>query len=298
MTRKRDSPNGRRPRDVVAETLRERIRSGEFQPGSRLPTQRELESEFGVSRSAVREALAALTQDGLLEGVGRGASPTVAASTDLGDAPRSAGIELGERLYAAFQADHVTIDSFSLTTETLNGALSRPQVHVFEGILTPRTITVRILIPDLSARLALPRLMEGPEDSRPLERLHEMQRVYMKSLELTLGTLKDRGRVSEVDLEFRTVKITPTHKLYLLNSTEALMGYYPVLPDQEVEYRGEQLTIYDVRGVESRLFRFSSGPDSRDEQDTAFVEDSQLYFESLWSTIAEPFSPDRPDGPD
>ena len=134
--------------------------------------------------------------------------------------------------------------------------------------------------------------MEGPEDSRPLERLHEMQRVYLKSLELTLGTMRDRGGVGEVSLEIRTVNITPTHKLYLLNSTEALMGYYSVLSDQEVEFRGEQFAIYDVRGVESHLFRFSSGPDSRDEQDTAFVEDSQLFFESLWSTIATPFSPD------
>ncbi|MDJ1135888.1 winged helix-turn-helix domain-containing protein [Streptomyces iconiensis] len=292
MTRKRDSSNGRRPRDVVADTLRERIRNGEFEPGARLPTQRELETEFGVSRSAVREALAALAQDGLLEGIGRGASPTVAIHARPGDAPRTAGTELGERLYAAFQADHVTIDAFSLTTETLNNALSRPQVDIIEGTLAPESVTIRILIPSLGARLALPRLMSGPDDPRPLDRLHEMQRTYTKTLELMLRTMGDRSRVGEVRFEIRTVPITPTHKLYLLNSTEALMGYYPVLADQEVEFRGDQLTIYDVRGVESRLFRFSSGADSRDDQEAAFVEESQLFFESLWSTIAKPFSPD------
>lgn len=293
MTTKRDSPTGRRPRDVVADSLRERIRSGEFAPGSRLPTQRELESEFGVSRSAVREALAALTQDGLLEGVGRGAPPTVAAPGHPGDAPRTAGTELGERLYAAFQAEHVTIDTLSLTTETLNNALSRPQLDLIEGVLaTPESVTVRVLIPSLGARLALPQLKDEPEDPRPLQRLHEMQRTYAKTLELTLGTMRDRGGVREVGIEIRTVPITPTHKLYLLNSTEALMAYYPVLADQEVEYRGDQLTMYDVRGVEARLFRSSAGPDSRDDQETAFVEESQLFFESLWSTIAKPFSPD------
>ncbi|WP_369209067.1 FadR/GntR family transcriptional regulator [Streptomyces sp. PU-14G] len=157
MTRKPASTSGRRPRDVVADALRARIRNGEYAPGSRLPTQRELETEFTVGRSAVREALAALTREGLLQNVGRGSSPTVAEPDHHAEAPRSAGVELTDRLHEAFQAEHVTVDAFSLTTETLNNALAWPIRQVMEGRLTPRTVTARVLVPSLDARLALPR---------------------------------------------------------------------------------------------------------------------------------------------
>ena len=44
----------------IADTLREAILSGEYRPGDRLPTERDLAQQFTVSRSCVREALLAL----------------------------------------------------------------------------------------------------------------------------------------------------------------------------------------------------------------------------------------------
>ena len=44
----------------IADTLREAIFSGEYRPGDRLPTERDLAQQFNVSRSCVREALLAL----------------------------------------------------------------------------------------------------------------------------------------------------------------------------------------------------------------------------------------------
>lgn len=53
--------------------LREKIRSGELAEGAKLPTENELIEQYGVSRVTVRQALAALVRDGLLERVaGRG----------------------------------------------------------------------------------------------------------------------------------------------------------------------------------------------------------------------------------
>lgn len=48
-------------------TLEERIRGGVFRPGDRLPSETELEQEFGVSRTVVREGLQALKSRGMLE---------------------------------------------------------------------------------------------------------------------------------------------------------------------------------------------------------------------------------------
>ena len=52
--------------DLVA-TLRERIGSGEFPVGSRLPSEAKLCEQTGVSRTVLREAVAALRADGLLQ---------------------------------------------------------------------------------------------------------------------------------------------------------------------------------------------------------------------------------------
>lgn len=59
----------RRPKlaDLVIGTLRKRIGSGEYRAGSKLPTENQMTTIFGVSRTVVREALAALAADGLVQ---------------------------------------------------------------------------------------------------------------------------------------------------------------------------------------------------------------------------------------
>ena len=51
----------------IAEQIADLIRRGEFKPGDRLPAERELAAQFGVSRPSVREAFIALEIDGLIE---------------------------------------------------------------------------------------------------------------------------------------------------------------------------------------------------------------------------------------
>lgn len=67
----------------IAQTLAERVNSGEYAAGSRLPSGSALQAEFGVSPMTVRRALELLEQQGLVRGVkGRG---TYARSRDLAD---------------------------------------------------------------------------------------------------------------------------------------------------------------------------------------------------------------------
>jgi len=53
--------------EEVGAVLDKRIRSGAFAPGERLPTEARLSEEFAVSRTVVREAIARLKADGLVE---------------------------------------------------------------------------------------------------------------------------------------------------------------------------------------------------------------------------------------
>ncbi|MDF1794525.1 MAG: FadR/GntR family transcriptional regulator [Thalassobaculaceae bacterium] len=51
----------------TTDALRAKIAEGPMKPGDRLPTEKELEAEFGVSRTVIREAVAVLKADGLVE---------------------------------------------------------------------------------------------------------------------------------------------------------------------------------------------------------------------------------------
>jgi DNA-binding FadR family transcriptional regulator len=51
----------------IADQLRGLIEHGEFPVGTRLPPERDLATQLGVSRPSVREALIALEVEGLVE---------------------------------------------------------------------------------------------------------------------------------------------------------------------------------------------------------------------------------------
>lgn len=64
----------------IAERLRTDIENGTFSPGTRLPTEAEFAARFRVNRHTVRQALASLEQDGLVQvtqGRGRFVAPSL-----------------------------------------------------------------------------------------------------------------------------------------------------------------------------------------------------------------------------
>lgn len=84
----------RRLYQQVADQIRDLIDGGEFQPGTRLPSERDLAQKLGVSRPSLREALIALEIDGSVEirmGSGVYVSTETAAqqasTRSLGDSP-------------------------------------------------------------------------------------------------------------------------------------------------------------------------------------------------------------------
>lgn len=55
------------PYEVVADSIRERIRNGTYPPGSKLPSRAQLCEEFGVSDIVIGSAMRLLKQDNLTE---------------------------------------------------------------------------------------------------------------------------------------------------------------------------------------------------------------------------------------
>ena len=67
MAGKKRNTNGISLTQKVAGELREAIQSGKFLPGDKLPTEPVLVEEFGVSRTVIRESIAALRADGMVD---------------------------------------------------------------------------------------------------------------------------------------------------------------------------------------------------------------------------------------
>lgn len=99
----------------LSEFLRERIEQGDFGPGDRIPSESQLGDEHRLSRITIRQALADLEREGLLERVpGKGTFvrkkgshvERVTRLTGFGENVRALGLEPG---YRTFQAEPVRV---------------------------------------------------------------------------------------------------------------------------------------------------------------------------------------------
>jgi DNA-binding transcriptional regulator YhcF (GntR family) len=265
----------------IADTLRERIRTGELKPGDRLPTQAELAEEFGVERGAVRQALRALQEDGLLSNVSKGSPPRIALAAPAPDEPQPTMVGLAPRLTEAFMARRVRIDVVCHTAETLVMAIGEPLRLIHEGRIHPEAIDIRILLPSRGITLAFPVPVEGrDEDDSVHRRWLAVRNSQAQVLRHNLMALRATHGI-DVHVTFRALPFTPPVKLYLLGGEEALIGYY-TLTRREEDWGNETLDMYDALGSKSLLFSFVKRAGQRD---AAFVTESHKWFDALWETI-------------
>ncbi|MDQ0600772.1 DNA-binding Lrp family transcriptional regulator [Streptomyces canus] len=283
MTQENVAVNGSRrlsPQEI-ADILRERIRAGDLKTGDRLPTQAELAEEFGVERGAVRQALRALQEDGLLSNVSKGSPPRIAEPAPVRGAPQPTMVGLAPRLSEAFTAKHVRVDVVSHTSETLMLALGDSLRRIHEGRIHPESINFRVLLPSRDINLAFPVLIDRDADEDPVhQRWLEMRNAQAHVLKYNLNAVRSTHGI-DVRITFRALPFTPPVKMYLLNSDEVLLGYY-MLEKREEEYESQTLEMYDALGSQSVLFSFVKAASQRDG---AFVEESQKWFDALWETI-------------
>jgi hypothetical protein len=190
-------------------------------------------------------------------------------------------VGLAPRLAEAFAAPHVRIDVVCHTSETLMLALGEPLRLIHEGSIRPESVDVRVLLPSRTIQLAFPVSVAGGEGDDPVhKRWLEMRNAQARVLRHNLQALRSTVGV-DVRVTFRALPFTPPVKLYLLNGTEALIGYY-VLTERQEEYESRTLDMYDALGSTSLLFSFV---EQAGQRDAAFVQESQKWFDALWETI-------------
>ncbi len=297
------SQRERRTYREVADELRDRITSGRLSPGQQMPTQAQLAGEFGVERSAVRQALRVLQSENLLVDASKGSPARVAQHPRpvlFGPEapPQSTMVTLAPRIAEAFARGDVEIDALCLTAVSLTLAMSEPLRLIHEGRTKPARVRVRVLLPSRDIALAFP--TAAPPVAEPGSRAVEASRaeaaVGGRLRRDWLAQRNAQGQVlrhnllalrathdMDVTVEFRALPFTPPVKLYLLNSNEALFAYYTLARRGE-QIDHERVDVYDAQGLRQMLFAFEHGAGLRD---TTFVEQSHLWFNGLWNTISQ-----------
>ncbi|MET9559106.1 MULTISPECIES: GntR family transcriptional regulator [Streptomyces] len=277
----------------VERVLREQLENGTYPLQARVPPQRQLADEFGVSRDTVQRALARLTEDGLIE-TRRGSGTRVIRVPNSRPHPpqsrRPGSASLKPLIEQAFQQAEVSLDVATLTAETLLRHLrNQHELIADEGASAPERLRVRMLLPRTTERLAYPRAVQA-EDPRIWERWRAMVRENGRRLEeLKAGFL---GLGVETSVDIQHIPMTPQFKLYVINDEHMLFGPYSVLrrtikvPREGRPDEDEAVDSLDVLGLGATLSYHRLEADDR-THDSVFFSSMKDWFSSHWDRWPE-----------
>ncbi|MFD4711486.1 GntR family transcriptional regulator [Streptomyces sp. NPDC058430] len=273
----------------VAEELRARLADGTYPVGSLIPPQRELADRFHVSRDTVQRALKELAGEGWIEsrqGSGSRVLKNQRIQSYTAKASHEGRVSLGPLISEAFAQPEVTLDVYTLTSESLDTHIRVQAERIRSGEIAPEKVEIRILLPSEYLKLPYPQVKDDPDDLRLRERLLGIARRHTASIRRELRQLRAEGLVPVAEFQVRHVPLTPAFKLYLLNGGEALHGPYEVIERPIVLDSGEEILALDVLGLGATLTHYvrDGDPNSRG---SVFVESMGAWFDSVWNLIAE-----------
>jgi DNA-binding transcriptional regulator YhcF (GntR family) len=276
---------GGRAFDRVADELRHRMAAGVYPLGSRMPAQRELAQELGVSRDTVQRVLEALRSEGWIEsrqGSGSWVVGTPPVQSPAGETvPSRHAVSLGSLISAAFEQSVVVLDVYALTSESLATHIQLQLERIRSRQIRPSRITLRVLLP--ADEVHLPYLWaDNPEDTpRLLERLRTLRQQHVESSRRALREMHAEKLVEHAAFDVRRLGIAPTWKLYLINKVEALHGLYVPIQRPVVLDTGEEIQAHDVLGLGTPLTHFVKDDDPG-SRESLFVAGMQAWFDAMW----------------
>lgn len=275
-----DPDDPRPPYVQVANALRAAILTRKFTPGDKLPSRNELAKTYNVAPMTVQNALRELRDEGLI--VSRqGSGVFVRERTE-----RPVGLR--PHIERAFEAEEVTIDFAGFSGETLHGVITEPLDKIRIGRLRPKSVSVRLLLPDPAQPWSLPSTVDEHADSPAFrKRAEEIMRRHTLAIVDSVTELGELSLVEKASAQVRVHPAAPMFKLYLINNEEAFFGFYPVV-EHVINFGGETQAIYDLMGKDAILFHHSASDDDT-STGSQYVEQAKTWFESLWSTIAQDY---------
>jgi hypothetical protein len=187
-------------------------------------------------------------------------------------------------LERAFDREHVSVDFAGFSGETLHGVIQEPLDKIRIGLAKPKSLTIRLLLPDTARPMVLPcRADDLQEDPAYRDRAHQITTRHARAILDTVQELADLGLIENATTHVRVHACTPLFKLYILNNEEAFFGFYPIsrhtipLPD------GPQ-AVYDLMGKDALVFHHSA--ENGQSGDAPWIEQARNWFNTMWQTIS------------
>ncbi|HET9656246.1 MAG TPA: GntR family transcriptional regulator, partial [Kineosporiaceae bacterium] len=244
------------------------------------PSGPELATRYGVSRQTIQQALKPLRDEGLIVSQqGRGTYVRSRAERP---------VELRPHLERAFSAPDVFIDFSGFSGETLSGALQEPLDKIRGGTLAPRSISVRILIPDTERPWSIPCLTETLQDSPEFRR--RMARIADRSVGQLAHSIEELSAlqlVPETSVMVRSMPSVPLFKVYIINKAEIFFGLYPIT-EHKLKLGDDMQTVWDLTGKDASLFHQAN--EGANSTGALYVEQYQNWFNSMWESVARELS--------
>ena len=263
---------------------------GVYPLDSYLPAQSALAAEFGVSRNTVQRVLEELRSEGWIESRQGKGSRVIKNQRVQSWSPRASrsrqALTLGALIGEAFEQPEVTLDVYTLTSESLDAHIRLQSERIRAGNISPRCIALRVLLPTESMPLPYPRAKDDRDDPRLQDRLHRITKRHTESLREVLTALEAENLVSSVELEIRHTPLTPTFKLYVINGGEVLHGAYTVIERAVVLDDGDKIAALDVLGYGATLTHHVKDADPT-SPGSVFVDGMTTWFESVWTRLTE-----------
>ncbi|MFE9686425.1 GntR family transcriptional regulator [Streptomyces sp. NPDC006285] len=281
-------PARRPPEDSSGRSPRARAATGRAAPWRTRP-QRALATEFQVSRDTVQRVLRELVSEGWIQSRQGSGSRVIKKQHIQSLTPRPSTqdrtVMLGPIIAEAFEKPDVTLDVYTLTSESLDAHIRIQAERIRAGQIAPRRIALRMLLPAEELDLPYPRAAGAPGDPRVKARLLSITHRHTESLASVLQELKVQSVVPDVDLQIRHAPLTPTFKLYILNGTDTLHGLYEVTERRIVLEDGEEIDALDVLGVGATLTHYVRDEDPS-STGSVFADTMQSWFNSVWNLLA------------
>jgi hypothetical protein len=188
---------------------------------------------------------------------------------------------------AAFNREHVSIDFFGFSGETLHGVIQEPLDKIRAGQLKPRSLSLRVLVPDISEPMAVPcRSNDLSDDPDFRQRVTDIMSRHWQAIQDSVGELVDLNLIEGAQCQMRVHGCSPLFKLYILNNEEVFFGFYPIR-QHAVKINGTPHPVFDLMGKEASLFRYMA----RDDLPTNahYVLQARQWFTAVWETISRGF---------
>lgn len=275
-----DPDDPRPPFQQVVGIMRAAIATRKYEPGERLPSFGELAKHFGVAPMTVQKAVGVLRDEGLVV-TRQGKGSFVRQRTE-----RAVGLR--PHVEQAFERGQVTIDFAGFSAETLYGVIQEPLDKIRAGRLGAESVTLRMLLPDLTKPVGLPSLAPTGEDSEAVR--ERMSRILQRSTQAIADTVDELAALKLVEsasAEIRTFHTSPLFKLFILNESEVFFGFYPVMT-HAVAINGAPVEIFDPMGKDATLFHWAK-TDDEDAIENQYISQAQAWFESVWGSVARAY---------